>query len=129
MAEIAHEKYVALTTYKRDGTPKSLPVWIADFGDGTIGFTTSSSSYKVKRIRNDPRVELQPSNSRGDVKEGTSAVSGTAVVVTGAEFEPCREVVKAKYGLQYRAIELIGKIQRRRGKGSGTDAGVKITLD
>ncbi len=60
---IADEKYVALTTYKKDGSTKSLPVWIADFGGGQVGFTTSSSSYKVKRINNDSRVILQPSNS------------------------------------------------------------------
>ena len=47
MAAITDEKYVSLTTYKKDGSTKSLPVWIADFGDGTIGFTTASSSYKV----------------------------------------------------------------------------------
>ena len=34
MASIADEKYVALTTYKKDGSTKTLPVWIADFGDG-----------------------------------------------------------------------------------------------
>ena len=44
MASIADEKYVALTTYKKDGSTKTLPVWIADFGGGQVGFTTSSSS-------------------------------------------------------------------------------------
>ena len=68
MTTIADEKYVALTTYKKDGSEKTLPVWIADFGEGTIGFTTSSSSYKVKRIANDSRVAIQPSDSRGNVR-------------------------------------------------------------
>ena len=78
MSGIADEKYVALTTYKKDGTTKSLPVWIADFGGGQVGFTTSSSSYKVKRINNDSRVTVQPSNAKGEVKDGTEAVSGSA---------------------------------------------------
>ncbi len=129
MAAIADEKYVSLTTYKRDGTAKALPVWIADFGDGTVGFTTASSSYKVKRITNDPRVVLQASNSRGEVKDGSEPVTGTAMVATGAEFEPYRAAVQRKYGIQYRAIALLGRFMKLIGRGSGTDAAVVVTLD
>src|SRR6056297_473499 len=127
---ISDQKYVSLTTYRADGSTKSLPVWIADFGDGAIGFTTASSSHKVKRLHKDARVELRPSNAKGVVKPGSEPVTGTAEVLTGGdEFERCRDIVKQKYGLQYRFIELLGKLAKRRGKGSGTDTAVKITLD
>jgi PPOX class probable F420-dependent enzyme len=126
---LTDEKYVSFTTYKKDGSTKALPVWIADFGDGTIGFTTASSSYKVKRLTNDPRVVLQPSNARGEVKDGTEPVTGTAVVETGAAFEKRRDAVKSKYGLQYTGITLLGKLMSLIGRGSGTDAAVVITLD
>ena len=129
MASIADEKYVALTTYKKDGSTKTLPVWIADFGGGQVGFTTSSSSYKVKRINNDSRVILQPSNSRGEVKDGTEPISGSAVVKTGAEFEPYAAMVKKKYGIQYGAMMVLGKFMSLIGRGSGTDTAVVITLD
>jgi PPOX class probable F420-dependent enzyme len=129
MASITDEKYVALTTYRKDGSTKTLPVWIADFGGGQVGFTTSSSSYKVKRIDNDPRVILQPSDSRGNVKDGTEPVTGSALVKTGAEFEPYATMVKKKYGVQYGAMKLVGKFMSLIGKGSGTDAAVVITLD
>lgn len=66
---ISSEKYVSLTTYRKDGTPKRVPVWIADLGDGTVGFTTASSSYKVKRIGNNPKVTLQPSDTRGNAQQ------------------------------------------------------------
>lgn len=126
---IADERYVALTTYKRSGEAKSLPVWIADLGDGTVGFTTASSSYKVKRLRNDNRVVLQPSDAKGNVRAGTEPVTGTAVVQEGAGFERVRDVVKKKYGIQYRAITLMGNVAKLVGKGSGTSAAVVITLD
>lgn len=129
MSGIADEKYVALTTYKQDGSTKTLPVWIADFGGGQIGFTTSSSSYKVKRINNDPRVILQPSDSRGNVKDGSESVTGTAEVKTGAEFEPYATLVKKKYGVMYTAMMLVGKFMNLIGRGSGTDAAVVVTLD
>lgn len=126
---ITDEKYVSLTTYKRDGSTKSLPVWITDFGDGTIGFTTSSSSYKVKRINNDPRVILEPSDAKGNVKDGAEKVTGTATVVIGSEFDRYETLVRQKYGLMYRGIKLFGKLAKLIGKGSGTDSAVVITLD
>ena len=126
---IADERYVAFTTYKRNGDAKSLPVWIADLGGGTVGFTTASSSYKVKRLRNDSRVVLQPSDAKGNVREGTEPVTGTGVVHEGAEFERVRDIVKKKYGIQYRAITLMGNVAKMIGKGSGTSAAIVITLD
>ena len=129
MTSITDEKYVSLTTYKKDGSTKALPVWIADFGDGTIGFTTASDSYKVKRLGNDPRVILQASSSRGEVREGTEPVTGTSTVVTGSDFERYRDAVKSKYGVQYTTIALLGKFMKLIGRGSGTDAAVVITLD
>lgn len=126
---ITDEKYVSLTTYKRDGTTKSLPVWITDFGDGKIGFTTASSSYKVKRINNDPRVILEPSDSKGKAKDGAEKVTGTATTADSADFDRYEATVKAKYGMQYRAIKLLGSFMKLIGRGSGTDTAVLITLD
>ncbi len=127
---IADEKYVSLTTYRRDGTPKPLPVWIVDVGDGRVGLVTSSHSWKVKRLRNDPRVEVQPSNSRGVVKDGTTPRSGTAEIVEGAEFESVLAKVKAKYGWQLTAINGLSAIQRLIGRGGHTqDCAIVISLD
>ena len=130
MSAIATEKYVSLTTYKRDGTPKSVPVWIADLGDGTVGFTTASSSWKVKRIRNDPKVTLQPSDARGNIRPGSEAVSGTAEIrQDAAGFEAVRNRIKDKYGFQYTLTSLVGLGAKLLGRGSGTDSAVIVTLD
>lgn len=126
---IADEKYVAFTTYKRNGEAKTLPVWIADLGDGMVGFTTASSSYKVKRLRNDSRVVIQPSDAKGNVRAGTEPMTGTGVVHEGADFERIKKILLKKYGIQYRAIAFMGSIAKLIGKGSGTDAAIAITLD
>ena len=56
---IADEKYIALTTFRRDGTPVSTPVWIVALDEpGTAGFWTSSGSGKAKRIAHTWRAEL-----------------------------------------------------------------------
>ncbi|MEM9134131.1 MAG: PPOX class F420-dependent oxidoreductase [Actinomycetota bacterium] len=121
---LADEKYVALTTYKKDGTPKSLPVWIAELDDGRLGFTTAVSSWKVKRLRNDDRVLLQPSNSRGVVKPGTDTTSGRGEVLSGPEVAAVEARIKKKYGIAYRVIGLINRIS-----GKSSDGAIAITLD
>lgn len=126
---LGQEKYLALTTYRKDGTPRSTPVWIADLSDGNLGFTTGESSYKVKRIRNDPRVQLQPSDGRGNATAGSSAVEGKAVVVTGAEFEAVKAAIKAKYGFQFHLMGVYAKVRTLMGKGDSGDSAVIVTLD
>jgi hypothetical protein len=127
---IAGEKYVSLTTYKRDGTPKALPVWIVRLDDTRAAFTTPSDSWKAKRIANDPRVVLQPSNSRGVVTEGSTPVAGTAEIVTGERFEQVRALVKAEYGVMYHLAVAVGKARSLFGNAAMlSDSAVVITLD
>lgn len=64
-AAIADVKFVLLTTFKRDGTPQPLPVWIAALLGGRVGFTTSGESWKAKRARNNPQVTQRPCDQRG----------------------------------------------------------------
>lgn len=125
--DLGDERYLSLTTFTRDGRPKPTPVWIAALGGGRLGFTTASSSWKVRRIRATPSVTLQPCDSRGRVREGTDVTTGRAEVVTGGEFEQVRSRIRGKYGIQFRLIALWGRLARLVGKGSGTDCAVVIT--
>ncbi|MEM7285475.1 MAG: PPOX class F420-dependent oxidoreductase [Actinomycetota bacterium] len=127
---LADEKYVSFTTYKQDGTPKSLPVWIADVGEGRLGFTTEDGSWKVKRLHNDGRVQLQPSDARGNVTDGTSPVDGTGVVVHGAEMEAVMAAIKAKYGWQVTLVQALGKVRGLVSRKAEADrCAIVITLD
>jgi len=125
---IADETYVSFTTYRKNGDPKPAPVWIVDAGDGKVGFTTYSTSWKVKRLANNANVLLQPSDLRGTVKKGTSPIEATAVAVQGAEFERIRELVKAKYGFQFTMANFVGQVRALFGKDSGTDTAIIVTL-
>lgn len=127
---LAAESYVAFTTYKRNGEARTSPVWIADLGDGTLGFTTPAESWKVKRLANDPRCVLQPSNGRGVVKDQSQATEATAVVVSGAQFEAVKAKIVAKYGWQFRLISTFGRIAGLFGReNTASNAGVVVTLD
>lgn len=126
---LADEKYISLTTYKRDSTSSACPVWVVDAGEGTLAFTTFSSSLKVKRLGRNRHVLVQPCDARGRVTEGTAPIAGTAEVHEGPEFERIRDLVKKKYGIQFTMINLVGRVRKLVGKDSGTDTAVIITLN
>ncbi len=110
MAIGADEKYVLLTTFRRDGRPVATPVWWADMGDGSFAFWTSSASGKAKRLAHTPRVTVQPCNGRGAVKPDSTPLAATARVVSGAELEAIRQRVVAKYGFMTRVTKLLARI-------------------
>jgi PPOX class probable F420-dependent enzyme len=103
---LADERYVVLTTYRRDGRPVATPVWWVALADGEYGFSTGADSGKAKRLRHTARVTVQPSNSRGVVKVGTEPLEGTARLVTGPEFDALKRSVAAKYGVQAKLATL-----------------------
>lgn len=126
---ISDEKYLSLTTYRKNGESKTTPIWIVDLGDGTMGFTTQGTSWKCKRVRNDNRVALQPSNSKGVVTAGSEQVTGTAILATGADFDRTRAAIKKKYGFMVNIISTVNKIGGLFGKGGDSDTAFIITLD
>ena len=48
-------KYLSLTSYRADGSGVATPVWFVEV-DGRLLVDTGGDSYKVTRIRRDPRV-------------------------------------------------------------------------
>jgi PPOX class probable F420-dependent enzyme len=127
--DIRDARYVSLTSFKRDGEPVHVPVWIAPLPDGRAGFTTDAGSFKVKRIRRNPAVSLRPCDLRGRVAEGAAAVDGTAVVVAdGEDHRAVHAAVGKKYGLQFHLIDLGGKLKRLVRRGDPV-VSVVITLD
>lgn len=60
-------KYLSLTTYRRDGTPVSTPVWFVE-ENGRLFVTTAADSYKAKRLRRNPAAMVAPCAARGELK-------------------------------------------------------------
>jgi uncharacterized protein len=104
---LADERYMLLTTFRRDGTPVATPVWVAPYDEHSVAFWTGSGSGKAKRLAHTQRVTVQPSDARGRVKPGTEPVEATARVVSGEELEAIRKRVFAKYGLQARVTKVL----------------------
>ncbi|MEU1980637.1 PPOX class F420-dependent oxidoreductase [Nocardia sp. NPDC019395] len=119
--QLAHAKYVLLTTYKKDGSPVGTPVWVAPEGERLLVWT-NATSWKVKRIRRRPEVTVQVSDNRGR-PVGEEVYSGAAEILDPAGTERTRDIVARKYGI-------LGTLAIRGHKllrGAGGSVGIAIT--
>lgn len=67
-AEAFDGKYLSLTSYRRDGRGVSTPVWFVRDGQRLL-IETDIDSYKVKRMRLQPRVAIARCTVRGKIRE------------------------------------------------------------
>ena len=100
------EKYVNLTTFRRSGEAVSTPLWFA-LADGRAYMTTPPDSGKMKRIRNDPRVLLAPSNARG--KPRGESIEGIARPIEGRSPGHAEKALREKYRFGLAVFRLFGK--------------------
>jgi len=119
--QLGEEDYLLVTTFRRDGTPVSTPVWVARADDSLLVWTVGASG-KVKRIRRDGKVTVAACNVRG-VPKG-AAVEGHAEVMGPEGGRIARDLIKKKYGLRGRLFVWMS-IRRR---GEDATVGVKITV-
>ena len=128
---IADEKYVVLTTTRRNGQTVSTPVWIVPLPNGVAGFTTDLTSGKVKRIRNNSSVTLQPCSMRGQVTPGSTPVSATAEVVTGVDADAITAAINRKYWAMTKLMGIGGLARKvfRPKSPNNTACAIRLHLD
>ena len=107
--EVSNAKYVLLTTFTKDGKPKPVPIWVARDGDRAL-VITEGDSWKVKRIRNTPRVTLAVCDVRGNPK--SEAVEATAMILDKSHNGAVYDAIGRKYGLIGRVFNVFSKYIR-----------------
>jgi len=99
-------QYMNLTTYRKDGSEVTRPVWFAEEAD-SLYFITVAQSGKVKHIRNDPRVFVGPSDARGNpLSQERAAGTGTIYQGGHSRAEHANQLLNQKYGLLKRLFGL-----------------------
>jgi PPOX class probable F420-dependent enzyme len=107
-------KYVALTTFRRDGTPVSTPVWFVP-ENGSLLVETDGDSYKVKRIRRNQDVTVASCNATGRVTG--ESVSAHATILPADEVPRVERLLHRKYRLDYIfVLPIYLLVQRLRGR-------------
>jgi uncharacterized protein len=107
----ARQKYLNLETFKRDGTGVATPLWFAE-KDGTIYVYTLADAWKVKRIRNNPRVRIAPCDFRGKLK-GDWVEAKARIVESPAEEQLGHQLLDKKYGWQKKIGNLLSGFRKR----------------
>jgi uncharacterized protein len=95
-ADLTKAKYILLTTFTKDGRPKPTAIWAAVDGDRLL-VITEGKSWKVKRIRNTPRVTLATCTMGG--RPTSEAVEGTAAILDKSETGAVYDAIGSRYGI------------------------------
>jgi PPOX class probable F420-dependent enzyme len=110
LAQFDGKSYIALETFKKNGQGVKTPVWFVLHNDA-IYIYTAADSWKVKRIRNNPRVRVAVCNMRGDVK-GPWLDATASLVDEGDERRDADRLLDRKYWLRS-ILNVLVKINRR----------------
>jgi PPOX class probable F420-dependent enzyme len=107
-ADIAKSQYVLLTTFTKDGRPKPTPVWAARDGDRLL-VISQEKAWKVKRIRNTPRVTLAVCDMRG--RPRSEAIEATASILDKSHNAVVYDALGKRYGLTGRVFNVFSKLR------------------
>jgi PPOX class probable F420-dependent enzyme len=106
---LTKEQFIALTTFRKTGAGVMTPVWFANDGENRLVIFTGRSSGEVKRLRNNPRVQLAPSDAQGKLRGATIQVQ--ARFIEGGTATRALELLKHKYGFQFTLVEWMNKLR------------------
>ncbi|WP_425425503.1 PPOX class F420-dependent oxidoreductase [Amycolatopsis marina] len=119
------DEYFALRTFRQDGSPVSTPIWLAPADEYLYAYTPSRS-WKIRRIRRNPTVEVAPSDFAGEPHGPWRP--GRATVLPVSKLRIAKRAMTAKYGNKFRWFTVITLIGRPR-KHGGRAVGIEISLD
>ena len=107
-------KYLSLTSFKRDGTGVSTPVWFVQ-ENGRFFVRTDGGSYKVKRIAHNPSVTIAECSASG--RPRGEPIAARAEIHRNGEGQHVDELMSRKYRLdKILILPIYSAVQRIRGR-------------
>ena len=117
-AAFAGQRYLSLETFKKSGQGVKTPVWFAaepslklDSNDAKLYVYTIGVSGKVKRIRNNSRVNVAPCDMRGGLKG--EWVPARAEILAGAEAQHGMQLLNKKYAPWKQLLDFFAMFRKR----------------
>jgi PPOX class probable F420-dependent enzyme len=112
---MADERYVSLSTFRRNGAEVATPIWVAAV-DGKLYAVTDGTSAKMKRLKVIDRIRLAACDARGNVR-GDWIDGHARRVEDAATIHQAIDALARKYGWQFGVLNffstLFGRIGRR----------------
>jgi PPOX class probable F420-dependent enzyme len=110
LAQFDGQNYISVETFKKNGQGVKTPVWFV-LHENVFYLYSEADSWKVKRIRNNPRVRVAPCNVRGAVKG--QWLDATASFVEGDERLAADRLLDRKYFLK-KIFNFLTRINRHK---------------
>ena len=121
LKDFSNVEYINLVTYKKDKTPITTPVWVADFSDSLV-VTTSINAGKVKRVRNNGKATIYTTTQTGSKKLSESLDLEASLIEDVDMKKQAADTIRKKYGMMAKIImkgpdinRAIIKLEVRRG--------------
>lgn len=108
LAPFANQSYLNLESYRKTGEAIRTPLWFAQDGD-VLYFYTIAHSFKVKRLKNNPRCRIAPCDMRGNLKGDW--LDAKARLLEPEEAKHADNLLNAKYGLMKRTLNFFAKLR------------------
>ena len=104
------EKYVNLSTQKKDGSFVNTPVWFAQDGDKNDFYIFSAGEAgKVKRIRNFSSVKVAICDFKGNLRGEWISAQAELIDEEDSKVRAYRQLHK-KYGLTIKVFDFFSKL-------------------
>ena len=103
LKDFSDVEYINLITYKKDKTPITTPVWVADFSNSLV-VTTSLNAGKVKRVRNNGKATIYTTNQNG-TKQLSESLDLEATLIEDEELKKkAADIIRKKDGMMAKMI-------------------------
>ena len=115
LKQFEKQEFVSLETFRKSGVAVRTPIWFAREGDKFYLWTYGNSG-KVKRIRNNARVNIAPCTRSGEIT-GEWMAASAAVDDSEAAVQHVVSLLRAKLGFGFNFFKAIeGLIEMLRGQ-------------
>jgi uncharacterized protein len=109
-ATLGDSRYIALTTYRRDGRPVTTPVWAVPL-EGQLYVVTANSTGKARRVRATGRVRFAPCDVSGRHIQGEWHEGSARIVLDEARRSSALAALRRKYGWQLFLAMLVYRLR------------------
>lgn len=109
LKQFENQQYLNIETFRKNGEGVKTPVWFAQDGNKLLIWTQVTSG-KIKRIRRDGKVRVNPSTAAGEAL-GEWVEAQAAVFDSMDEIRRVELIFRKKYGWMFSMFGWLGKMR------------------
>ena len=96
VTQLKEGSHISIKTFRKNGEGATTPVWFVE-ENSKFYICTGGATFKVKRIRNNPKVQIAASDSGGNLKG--EYFDGKARIMTNDEVNHIYKLFRKKYSM------------------------------